>query len=98
MQDQPLPLDPFVGRAAELAQVAEVVSQAESGQPWLVAIEGDPGIGIIDQLLRAASQPCRFSCALTALSACARFVPGGLRAAAFGHRGPPAPSFLQVQA
>jgi predicted ATPase len=45
MQDRPLPLDPFVGRAAELARVAEVVSRAESGQPWLVAIEGDPGVG-----------------------------------------------------
>jgi hypothetical protein len=45
MQDPPPPLDPFVGRAAELARVAEVVSRAESGQPWLVAIEGDPGVG-----------------------------------------------------
>jgi DNA-binding CsgD family transcriptional regulator len=45
MQDRPLPLDAFVGRAAELARVAEVVSRAESGQPWLVAIEGDPGVG-----------------------------------------------------
>ena len=45
MQDRPPPLDPFVGRAAELARMAEVVSRAESGQPWLVAIEGDPGVG-----------------------------------------------------
>ncbi len=37
--------DLFVGRAAELAQVAEVVTRVEMGQPWLVAIEGDPGMG-----------------------------------------------------
>ena len=45
MQDRPGPLDLFVGRAAELARVAEVVSRVEAGQPWLVAIEGDPGLG-----------------------------------------------------
>ena len=40
-----MPLDVFVGRAGELARVAEVVSRVEAGQPWLVAIEGDPGMG-----------------------------------------------------
>ncbi len=45
MQDGQTPLDPFVGRTAELARVAEVVSLVEAGQPWLVAIEGDPGMG-----------------------------------------------------
>ena len=45
MQDRQVPLDVFVGRAAELARVAEAVAWAEAGQPWLVAIEGDPGIG-----------------------------------------------------
>ena len=45
VQDQPTPLDPFIGRAAELARVAEVISRVEAGQPWLVAIEGDPGVG-----------------------------------------------------
>jgi ATP/maltotriose-dependent transcriptional regulator MalT len=40
-----VPLDVFVGRAAELARVAEVVARAEAGQPWLVAIEGDAGVG-----------------------------------------------------
>ena len=45
MQDRPKPLDPFIGRAAELARVAEVISRVEAGQPWLVAIEGDPGVG-----------------------------------------------------
>jgi DNA-binding CsgD family transcriptional regulator len=45
MQDRRLPLDVFVGRVAELAQLAEVLTRVEAGQPWLVAIEGDPGVG-----------------------------------------------------
>ena len=45
MHDRRAPLDAFVGRAAELARVAEVMAAAEAGQPWLVAIEGDPGVG-----------------------------------------------------
>ena len=45
MQDRRAPLDVFVGRAAELAQVSEVVSRVAAGQPWLVTIEGDPGVG-----------------------------------------------------
>ena len=45
MQDRQTPLDPFVGRTAELARVAEVITRVRDGQPWLVAIEGDPGIG-----------------------------------------------------
>jgi DNA-binding CsgD family transcriptional regulator len=45
VQDRQPPLDVFVGRTAELARVAEVVTQVEVGQPWLVAIEGDSGIG-----------------------------------------------------
>jgi DNA-binding CsgD family transcriptional regulator len=45
VQDRKTPLDLFVGRAAELASLAEVVTQVEAGQPWLVAIEGDPGVG-----------------------------------------------------
>ncbi len=45
MQDRPTPLDLFIGRAAERARVAEVISRAGAGQPWLVAIEGDPGVG-----------------------------------------------------
>ncbi len=45
VQDRQVPLDVFVGRAAELAQVAEVISRVKTGQPWLVAIEGEPGIG-----------------------------------------------------
>ncbi len=45
MQDRWPPLDVFVGRAAELARVAEVITRVGAGQPWLVAIEGDPGVG-----------------------------------------------------
>jgi len=45
VQDRQVPLDMFVGRLAELARVAEVVTRVEAGQPWLVAIEGDPGMG-----------------------------------------------------
>ena len=43
MQDRHVPLDVFVGRAAELARVAEVVTRVEAGQPWLVAVEGELG-------------------------------------------------------
>jgi ATP/maltotriose-dependent transcriptional regulator MalT len=45
VQDRQPPLEVFVGRTAELAQVADVRAQVEAGQPWLVAIEGDPGVG-----------------------------------------------------
>jgi len=40
-----VPIDVFVGRAGELARVAEVFARVETGRPWLVAIEGDPGVG-----------------------------------------------------
>ena len=40
-----MPLDVFVGRVAELAQVAGVAALAATGQPWLVSIHGDPGTG-----------------------------------------------------
>jgi DNA-binding NarL/FixJ family response regulator len=45
VQDRQPPLGVFVGRAVELARVAEVVAGVEAGQPWLVTIEGDPGLG-----------------------------------------------------
>src|ERR1700741_1617859 len=35
----------FVGRAAELARVADVITRVRAGQPWLVSIEGDAGVG-----------------------------------------------------
>jgi DNA-binding CsgD family transcriptional regulator len=37
--------DLFVGRVAELDQIAETLRQVAGGEPWLVAIEGDPGMG-----------------------------------------------------
>jgi DNA-binding CsgD family transcriptional regulator len=45
VQDRQAPLDLFVGRAAELERVAEVVTRVEAGEPWLVALEGVPGVG-----------------------------------------------------
>ena len=45
MQEGRPPLGVFVGRAPELARVAEVIARVQAGQPWLVTIEGDPGIG-----------------------------------------------------
>ncbi len=45
MQQGRPPLGVFVGRAAELARAAEVIATVQAGQPWLVTIEGDPGVG-----------------------------------------------------
>ena len=45
MQDRQPPLGVFVGRSAELGRVAEVIALVEAGQPWLVTIEGEPGVG-----------------------------------------------------
>jgi len=45
VQDRRSPQGVFVGRVAELAQVTDVMAMVEAGQPWLVAIEGDPGVG-----------------------------------------------------
>ena len=45
MQEGRPPLGVFVGRAAELARAAEVIATVQAGQPWLVTIEGDPGVG-----------------------------------------------------
>jgi ATP/maltotriose-dependent transcriptional regulator MalT len=45
VQDRQPALGVFVGRSAELARVAEVIEQVEAGQPWLVSIEGEPGVG-----------------------------------------------------
>ena len=45
MQEGRPPLGVFVGRAPELALVAEVIARVQAGQPWLVTIEGDPGVG-----------------------------------------------------
>jgi DNA-binding CsgD family transcriptional regulator len=56
VQDGQVPLDLFVGRAAEVARVTEVVSRVEAGQPWLVAIEGDPGVGKTSLARRCLAQ------------------------------------------
>jgi DNA-binding CsgD family transcriptional regulator len=56
VQDRQVPLDLFVGRAAELARVTEVVSRVEAGQPWLVAIEGDAGVGKTSLARRCLTQ------------------------------------------
>src|SRR6516164_6283197 len=45
VQDRSVPLDVFVGRGEELARIAEVASRVEAGQPWLVGVEGEPGMG-----------------------------------------------------
>jgi DNA-binding CsgD family transcriptional regulator len=37
--------DVFVGRETELARLADVVARVRQGQPWLVTIEGESGIG-----------------------------------------------------
>ena len=44
MQDRQ-PLGVFVGRAAELAQMAEVMAAVAAGQPWLVAVVSEPAVG-----------------------------------------------------
>jgi DNA-binding NarL/FixJ family response regulator len=45
VRDRRPPLGVFVGRAAELARMAEAIAMVAAGQPWLVAVEGDPGVG-----------------------------------------------------
>ena len=35
----------FVGRKAELAGLADVLARARQGEPWLVTIEGESGVG-----------------------------------------------------
>ena len=37
--------DVFVGREAELARLADVLARVRHGQPWLVTIEGESGVG-----------------------------------------------------
>jgi DNA-binding CsgD family transcriptional regulator len=37
--------DVFIGRQAELAALADVVARVRQGQPWLVTIEGESGVG-----------------------------------------------------
>jgi DNA-binding CsgD family transcriptional regulator len=65
VQDRQPPLDVFVGRAAELARLADVIAGVEAGEPWLVAIEGDPGMGKTTLARRCLAQ----ASGLTVLSA-----------------------------
>jgi DNA-binding CsgD family transcriptional regulator len=65
VRDRQPPLDVFVGRAAELARLADVIAGAEAGEPWLVAIEGDPGVGKTALARRCLAQ----ASGLTVLSA-----------------------------
>src|SRR5215472_8882334 len=37
--------DVFVGRKAELASLADALARARQGEPWLVTIEGESGVG-----------------------------------------------------
>src|SRR5215468_10345059 len=37
--------DVFVGRKAELARLADVLARVRHGEPWLVTIEGESGVG-----------------------------------------------------
>jgi DNA-binding CsgD family transcriptional regulator len=37
--------DVFVGRGAELAGLADVLARSRQGEPWLVTIEGESGVG-----------------------------------------------------
>jgi DNA-binding CsgD family transcriptional regulator len=37
--------DVFVGRKAELARLADVLARVRHGEPWLVSIEGESGVG-----------------------------------------------------
>ena len=37
--------DVFVGREAELAGLADVLARSRQGEPWLVTIEGESGVG-----------------------------------------------------
>jgi predicted ATPase len=58
VQDRQTSLDAFVGRTGELARIAEVMAAAQTGQPWLVAVEGDPGVGktaLVRRCLASAS-------------------------------------------
>ena len=46
--------DLFVGRARELSRVDDIVNRVRQGEPWLVVIEGESGIGKSALARRAA--------------------------------------------
>ena len=39
------PPEVFVGREAQLRQIGDIVARVDDGEPWLVVIEGESGIG-----------------------------------------------------
>ena len=54
------PDDVFVGRAAELEQIEETIRRVRDGEPWLITIEGESGIGksALGRRCIAAAEPC----------------------------------------
>ena len=51
----------FVGREAELAGFADVMARVRQGQPWLVTIEGESGIGKTALVRRSLASAAGFS-------------------------------------
>jgi len=49
--------DVFVGRKAELAGLADVLARARQGEPWLVTIEGESGVGKTALARRSLASP-----------------------------------------
>jgi DNA-binding NtrC family response regulator len=49
--------DVFVGRTAELAELADVVARVRDSQPWLVTIEGESGVGKTALARRCLASP-----------------------------------------
>jgi MoxR-like ATPase len=41
---------------ADLARMAEVITRMRTGEPWLVAVEGDPGMGKTTLVRRCLAQ------------------------------------------
>ena len=37
--------DVFVGRQAELARIGEAMARVRQGEPWLITVEGESGVG-----------------------------------------------------
>jgi DNA-binding CsgD family transcriptional regulator len=55
----PAPRSPLVGRAAELSRLQELLAEAESGQPVVVLVSGDAGVGktrLVTELAGAAAR------------------------------------------
>ncbi|MFJ9822325.1 AAA family ATPase [Streptomyces sp. NPDC101151] len=46
----------FVGRSEEMRLLTECAREAQRGEPWLVVVEGDPGVGKTALLRRAAAE------------------------------------------